>query len=342
MRRVLVSVITACILGLSGGALAKSPRDVLRALNKTKFKGNAFLLSAPNYRFLSRHKYHERIATLIEGVPLHKGRDRVSAGHGNAKFENEGLYGLHQLLVGRKGSRILLAVVDGLWGDSYLGGFAAEKVVAELQYALARQSLRDSLLGLPEQLEIVVDRQVRGHKESDYPGDYGSTMPIAEDAGAFVIAAEISNDKLQVEHIGNARLLLIRKGTVLWHTEDHNREYRMSSNPEVVINPADEAEGNVFRAIELPANMGAPIAELLESNSVELCRGDRIVLASDSVWAACTNTDLLDWTSGRGNAEASRYASDKIAQRIAQLNAQDEGEAYDEKFTLIIYDYMVE
>ncbi len=337
MRRGWVSVLV--VFWLSGGAEAKSPRSVLRALNSANFRGNALLSSTPNYRVLSRYRYREQKPTSVEGASLWSGRDRLSAGHENAQFESEGAYGLHQLLIGRKGRKILLAVVDGLWGNSYLGGFVAERAATRLLDTFTRRSLREALLGLPEQLEVAVDRQVRGYKESPYPGDYDAAMPIAEDAGAFITAAEISQGMLQVEHIGNARLLLIRDGEVFWQTQDHNRGYRMSSNPEAVINPADEGGTNIFRAIELPASMGAPIAELIDSSTVKLRPGDRIILASDSVWATCTNTDLLCWTSGRGNADANRHARDNISQRIAALNELDGTETYDERFALIVYDY---
>lgn len=340
MSRVLVSLVVLGFFWVSDGVVAKSPRDVLQVLKRPKFKGSAFLSSVPNYRFLSSDKYREQLPLQIESIALRAERDRLSAGRENGQLESTGLYDLHQLLIGRKGKRIILGIVDGLWGDTYLGGFAAEKITSSLQDALTRQAPSDAMQGLSEQLEIAVDRQVRGIKESQYPGDYSATMPIAEDAGAFAIVAEISEGKLHVTHIGNARLLLIRNGEVVWQTQAHNHAYRMSSNPEIVINPIDEDKDIMFKAIELPINMGAPLSELIENNSVKLQHGDRIILASDSVWAACNSADLLYWTQGRSNAEASRNARGGIAHRIDALNEMQE-EVYDEQFALIVYDYVV-
>ena len=99
-------------------------------------KGSVFLSSAPNYRFRSSDNYRESLPFQIENIPLHKKRDRLSAGREHGKFESAGLYDLHQLLIGRKGNKTLLSIVDGLWGDTYLGGLAAEKITAQLQSTL--------------------------------------------------------------------------------------------------------------------------------------------------------------------------------------------------------------
>ena len=342
MHRVWVSAIVLYAYMLSGVVWAKPPSDVLRALNKARFKGSAFLSSQPKYSLLLKktNKRKARQPFAIEGIPLRQERDRLSAGREYGQFESEGLYDLHQLLIGRKGDRILLGIVDGLWGDTYLGGFVAEKVTSLLHDALTRQALPDALLSLPEQIEYPVDRQVRGIKESPHPGDYDRYAIIAEDAGAFALVAEISKGKLHVAHIGNARLLVIRDGEVIWQTQAHNPDYRMSSNHEAVINPDDEGEGNIFKAIELPDNMGATMDELLESSAIKLEQGDRIILASNSVWQACTQADILNWTKGLANAEANRNARERLAQRIARLN-EISNEEYDPQFSLIIYDYEV-
>ena len=289
---------------------------------------------------LSSNKQHEQLPLQVEGAPLRKKRDQLSAGREDGQFESTGLYDLHQLFVGRKDDRIMLGVVDGLWGDTFLGGFVAEKVTSRLLKALTTKSLSDAILSLPEQLEIAVDRQVRGPKDSEWSGDYDPALPIAEDAGAFALVAEISAGKLHITHIGNARLLLIRDGEVILQTQIHNHGYRLSSNPEAVINPIDEDQDIMFKAIELPTNLGAPLNELLETSSVKLQGGDRIIIASDSVWAACNSADLLYWTRGLGNADASRTAREGIARRIAELNEIQE-EIYDEQFALIVYDYNI-
>ena len=268
------------------------------------------------------------------------GRARLSASREYGKFDSKGIYDLHQLLVGRKGERVILAVVDGLWGDTYLGGFAAERITSELKSALPLRSLRAALSSLPEQLEIAVDKQVRGDKLSKHTDDYSAAMPIAEDAGAFIAAAEIHGGLLHVAHVGNTRVLLLRDDKIIWQTEDHNPDYQVSSNPEVVINPADENKGEVFKAIELPANLGAPMAELLDTASITLLPGDRVIIASDSVWAACSSADLRNWTAGRSNADASNNARAQIAAKIASLNTSAGNDAYDNHFALIVYDYM--
>ena len=336
MSRAWVSMLL-CIVVWGSHSAAISYRAKLE-LNRVKFRGNYFLSSVPNYRHLSLSKFWEQKPTQIEGLPLLGWRDSLSAARENGQFDSEGIYDLHQLLVGRKGERVLLAVVDGLWGDTYLGGFAAERITSELKTSLARRSLLASLFALPEQLEIAVDKQVRGDKNSQHPDDYGATMPIAEDAGAFIAAAEIRGGLLNVAYVGNTRVLLIRDGEIIWQTQDQNPGYQVSSNPEDVINPADEGEGQVFKAIELPANMGASMVELVDKASITLLRGDRIIIASDSVGAACSNADLLNWTTGRSNADASSNARSQIAAQIASLNAGDD--VYDDHFALIVYDYI--
>ena len=80
---------------------------------------------------------------------------------------------------------------------------------------------------------------------------------------------------------------------------------------------ADQAD---FRAIRISDRMSLPLHETLEYAQMPLESGDRIILASDSVWAVCSSEEILTWTQGKEDEEATDYVREQITHKIAEMN----------------------
>lgn len=259
----------------------------------------------------------------------------------------------HPVLAAKAGAGVSLAIIDGLRGNSSLGtdparehtppswayiytnslgAYAAGKVVGMLKADLQEKSLYKALLGIPNKLDGAIDKHIRSKSDHASRDEY---RPVPANAGVFNVGAEITEDTMHVSHIGNGRLLLIRDGAVEWQTTDHNVPYRSTTGMEYT-NWED------FKAIRITERMTVPLEDIMEHTSVALKSGDRIILASDSVWDVCSSGEVLSWVQGKRNEEATVYAREQIIGKIAETNEkaiQEGSKLYDQQFSLIVYDH---
>ncbi|MDE3270344.1 MAG: hypothetical protein OYH77_08715 [Pseudomonadota bacterium] len=239
---------------------------------------------------------------------------------------------------------VTLGIVDGLRTGhdakhKHLSEFSSEWITGMFKAELGRKSksLYAATLGIPSKLDWQVNRHVRGRRDHASLGEYHPERPLPNYAGAFVVGAEISKDTLSVTHIGNGRLLLVRDDSIIWQTTDDNITYHLTSGVDYASNPN-------FRALRLPAVMNKDLSEVVHHHALDLQSGDRIILASDSVWAVCTSEEILTWTRGLDNADATSQAREQIKNKIATANANalnDGGKINDDKFAIIIYDHIL-
>lgn len=164
-------------------------------------KGRYFITSETDYYTRSYRRGKER--HYMHDADLEEARKVLGelslVGYGKFSMTQESLsldayrsYHRHNVFVAKAGVSVSLAVIDGFKGDTYMGGFASEKVVGMLRASLQREPLQESLLGIPQKLDWAINRQVRGNKDRASLDDYHPDRPIPENAGVFVVGAEIT------------------------------------------------------------------------------------------------------------------------------------------------------
>lgn len=159
-----------------------------------------------------------------------------------------------------------------------IGGHAGGSMAAELAVGAASSALAQSGKPSPRQAPLLVERAVQGanqavlRAQSQYPGwgRMGATLTLA---------LEGDNGHWLVANVGDSPAWLVRAGCSQRLSEDHNVAADLVR---LGVLSEQEAAGHPGRHV-LSRGMGVADRAVPSVRSVELCVGDRLVLASDGL-----------------------------------------------------------
>lgn len=195
------------------------------------------------------------------------------------RLQNEDNYGIkHQDLFDR-GAFVLAAVADGIGGmsEGEVASHAAITTLLETSIPHLRQSfewtqwLKTSIQNANEQ----VASQVR---------EGGTTLSVVLAVGR----------ELQIAHVGDSRIFLLRKKMLCQLSEDHSRTAGLLANGQISYEESlDHADRNVLtRSLGARRSLSEGYIQTLtrysSSTTLALEDGDTLLLCSDGVW------DLID------------------------------------------------
>ena len=144
---------------------------------------------------------------------------------------------------------------------------------------------------------------------------------------------EVTGNTARVSHVGDVRVLHLRKDNLLFHTNDHNDAWyevmagRMT--PKEYLSPAVNKSA-VDRDLSIPKNNDLGL-QTVETTQRQLKSGDTIVIASDGVWKVLTIDEAVALTQGRNNKEAAAAIRERV-----RLGVGSNKEA-DDNVTVIVY-----
>jgi protein phosphatase len=176
----------------------------------------------------------------------------------------------------------LVAVADGMGGHE--GGEVASQMALELLATWKEKLAEESGGASAEKLREAFTAAHRA------VWDRGRSEESLSGMGTTLTAGWIDADKMTLAHVGDSRAYLLRRGKLQQLTQDQTvaqewvRRGRLSE---------DEAATSPHRHILLQA-IGADSDELdIDTSSVELRSGDRILLATDGLYGMIHDADRI-------------------------------------------------
>jgi PPM family protein phosphatase len=188
----------------------------------------------------------------------------------------------------RKGR--LAVIADGMGGHE--GGQEASRLAVEtVREIYDRVSLDDPRAALVESF-------VAAHARIQ---DYAERHPAFHGMGTTCTALVLRGRQLYFAHVGDSRLYLVRRASILRLTRDHSYVGRLVESG---IVRAEDAERHPQRHI-LTAALGAGMEVVVDGpeQGMALQDGDDLLLCTDGLWSVVTEEELETVVSRNAPAE---------------------------------------
>jgi serine/threonine protein phosphatase PrpC len=200
---------------------------------------------------------------------------------------------------------MLLTVADGMGG--YFGGeLAAEIAVGSIEHSFSNEA--QPILAEPE---VFFERALaRAHAAIQC---YAREKKLPEIPRTVIVACVVQEGYAWWNHVGDARLYLVREGRIAAQTKDHSSVQALVDAGEV---SADQAYSHP-ESCRMLQSLGAPIApEPGPGASARLQQDDILLLCSDGFWGPLRSSQLLKGLEGPSLKQSIFELSD-LAERRA-------------------------
>ena len=199
---------------------------------------------------------------------------------------------------------LLLAVADGM-GGYYGGELAAEIAVGSICHSFGSEALP----GLAEPGVFLERALARAH---DAIRRYAGERELPDVPRTVIVACVVQDGRAWWNHVGDARLYLLREGRIAAQTRDHTPVQALVDAGEL---PAEQAyrhpESN--RVLQ---SLGAPTEpEPGPGASARLERDDVLLLCSDGFWGPLRSSQLIAGLEGPSLRQSILELSDTAERR---------------------------
>ena len=193
------------------------------------------------------------------------------------------------------GADALLAVADGMGGHK-AGEVASEMAIRGLVARLSRDGVAAQVTGgLVQALQLTIgELNAEIHRAGSRPETRGM--------GTTLTAAVITGRALTIGHVGDSRAYLLRDGELQQLTQDHSWVAEQVAGG--VLTPA-EAEVHPWRNI-LTRAIGVEPGVQVDGMTVEVTKGDLLLVCSDGVHALVRDDEISGLLAGGGPQSSSR------------------------------------
>lgn len=198
-------------------------------------------------------------------------------------------------------------VCDGMGGLN--GGFVAGKCAAETLSELIKS--RDKTENISSFLLRSVD--ILDEKVSSLKDESGEKL----NAGTTLVAVVIEKGLLYWLSVGDSRLYLMRQNELVQATRDHNYSLVLNSMPQGYV-PTEEDYSKKDALISYIGMSGIEIMDI-SNNPVSLVKNDIILLTTDGLFKALTDTQIKSILSQNNSTE--EISKELLA--AAEKNAPD-------------------
>ena len=197
------------------------------------------------------------------------------------------------------GADALLAVADGMGGHK-AGEVASEMAIRGLVARLSRDGVAAQVTGgLVQALQLTIgELNAEIHRAGSRPETRGM--------GTTLTAAVITGRALTIGHVGDSRAYLLRDGELQQLTQDHSWVAEQVAGG--VLTPA-EAEVHPWRNI-LTRAIGVEPGVQVDGMTVEVTKGDLLLVCSDGVHALVRDDEISGLLAGGGPQSSSREIVD--------------------------------
>jgi serine/threonine protein phosphatase PrpC len=182
----------------------------------------------------------------------------------------------------RTGHSLLMVVADGMGGHLH-GEIAAQ--VAVQHFAMAFQRDARPLLAAPD---VFLARNMNGAHAAILRE--AQRLDLSETPRTVIVACVVQEGYAYWTHVGDCRLYLVRRGSILQRTRDHTVVQQLLDAGRI-REEAITTHPDRNRLLQCLGSLQAPRPETVER--VRLKRDDLILLCSDGLWGALTQRQLL-------------------------------------------------
>jgi len=184
----------------------------------------------------------------------------------------------------------MFAVADGVGGLD-LGEVASAKAIQVITEGFARSTEGASLASLLPSLIQQANSAV--HDEGLHSERRGRHMATT------IVACALRHDQAIISHVGDSRCYQVRDGKVTQLTRDHTW---VSEQRKLGLITAAEAERSESRHV-LTRSLGPEMFVTVDTTSVSLRAGDRLVLCTDGLYGGLYPEDITRITAQNKDAE---------------------------------------
>lgn len=188
---------------------------------------------------------------------------------------------------------VVFLVADGIGG--YEGGEVASALAVEVTLNAYRES--PTIWGPGKRLYRAVQRaNIEIH-------DRALTVPELRRMGTTLTAVVVSNGLLQVAHVGDCRLYLIRRGRISQLTKDHTA---VQERVRMGLMTAARARNHPERSA-LTRSLGHELIVSVDRITLGLEQEDRLLICSDGLHGVLEDAELERAIRGQAAVEACRH-----------------------------------
>jgi protein phosphatase len=181
----------------------------------------------------------------------------------------------------RSVSNVLCAIADGV------GGNQKGEVASKLALQILAAKVSTSMIGRTKtELREILKSAIEEANEAVVT--YGMEHSESEGMATTIVAALVHQNTVSVAHVGDSRAYLINRGEIKQLTKDDSQVQEL----------VDERKLTPEQARHFPARniitkaVGAAADIEVSTSSLFLAPGDRILLCSDGLWEAVTDTEI--------------------------------------------------
>lgn len=183
--------------------------------------------------------------------------------------------------------RGVFAVSDGIGGGP-AGGTASQMVTSTLPRLIAQRST-----GMPQRPRARAVRCLLRESILELSRDIRKTSagdPDRKGMGATVVAIWIRWPFAHIAHMGDSRAYLFRAGVLTTLTNDHSIVALLLRNGEITAADVQDhpARNRLTRFIGMDGDVYP------ETRSLRLEAGDRLLLCTDGLWSAASDTEMKE------------------------------------------------
>lgn len=176
---------------------------------------------------------------------------------------------------------LLLVLADGMGGHRH-GEVAAQLAIKTLTDAFQR--LAKPLLNSPA--KFLTDHIQQVH---DMIENVTQTENLVESPRTTIVVAVIQRGYLYCAHVGDSRLYHFRGNHLLYRTEDHSIVQSLYNKGMI---SKEEMASHPYRNKIYNCVGGETPPQIDLSDRIELVEGDTILLCTDGLWGALTDTEI--------------------------------------------------
>jgi serine/threonine protein phosphatase PrpC len=199
---------------------------------------------------------------------------------------------------------LLLVVADGMGGHA--GGEIAAQIAVRLFIERFQQEAKPIL---KNPLKFLQDTMVRAHAAL---GSYANQFSMLETPRTTCVCCIVQAGHAYWGHVGDSRLYLFRQGGLIGTTKDHSKvQYLVDQGiigaDEVVAHPD---RNKIFSCL---GGLVDPVIDL--SRRTPLRNGDILVLCTDGLWSAMSQSEMATWLTSAPILTASPKMMDQADER---------------------------
>jgi serine/threonine protein phosphatase PrpC len=205
----------------------------------------------------------------------------------------------------------VFAVADGIGGldvGEVASAKAIQVITGEFSRSTEAASLESLLPRLIQQANSVV------HDEGLKAERRGRHMATA------IVACALRHDQAVISHVGNCRCYQVRDGTIAQLTRDHTW---VSEQRTLGLITDAEAERSESRHV-LTRSLGPEVLVIVDTTSVSLRVGDRLVLCTDGLYGGLYPEDITRITAQDKDAETLAH---ELVQYAVEVDGSDNATA---------------